>query len=400
MPAFAYKALTPAGAARKGRIDAESETQAIERLRAMNVTPVRLAPVRTRSWFAYDRTKPLDDREIIDLFHGLASLDGSGLALDETLDVLARTITRPRVARLLQDLAEQVRAGAGLSAAWQAVHSAGQPAPPPLAFALIGVGEASGTLADAFRQIAAATEKSAAAKKRLADAVAYPALIMLSSIAALFFLAQVVVPSFLPLFEAQGAAPPASLTALIAFKDMAPYGGLVLGLALLAVVRPPSDSVRHHRDRLVLRSPLIGPITARLETARFALALKTVLEAGLPLAEAVPIAQGVVSNRQLRTDIGAALERIRTGHTVSEAFAAVTDFPPILARLLPLAERSGRLSETMERIGAVCETEARGRIDKALRILSPALILAVGALVGVVVASLFGAILDLNETVL
>lgn len=402
MAAFHYRALTPSGVLRRGQIDARNEDDAIARLRAMNTTPMRVRAARSGAWtmsFNRDR-RTLTERETALFFSALADLDGAGLPLDEALDIIGETLGTVRLKDLAKELADRLRDGASLSEASVAGAAAHMPRVSALTLALLRIGEASGSLAASCRAIADNGERAVAARKRLQDAIAYPALIALSCFGALIFLSAVVVPSFLPLFASQGVAPPVSLLAILAFRDIAPILFLLFILTIVLAAKPPTKRMRSTRDRLLLNVPFFGRIAGQIQTARFMGALSAMLKAGMTIADSVPKAQTVLTNRHMIRGIERADARIRAGRPLAEAFRSVPGFPPFAHRLLPLASRSGSLTASLEKIAAVCERDAQSAINTALQILTPALIVSMGALVGLVVASLFGAVLDLNETVL
>lgn len=398
MTRFSYKALAPSGEIRRGEIDAENESAAIDALRTQNFTPLKLN-VSSGLLQRGRGGKALQNRELIELFSGLETLGSSTLALDHALDLIADTQSRARLARLARDLAERLRAGDGLSEAFAEAAKAGAPALPPVTAAILRAGEQAGDLDGAFLQIAQMAARTEESRKRLRDALAYPIFIIIAAAGALVFLAKVVAPSFIPLFEAQNVTPPDLLITMMAVGNAAPWALLILMIAGLAAARPPSEGLKRARDQFLLAAPGMRGVVTRLETARFTLALGTLLGSGTRLLAALPIARDVVGNAVMRDQLDAATEQVRAGRSIASALSGVPAFPPIARRMLPLAEAGGSLTETLQRVSGICETEARDQVDRVLRVLAPVLIIAVGALVAVVVTILFTSILDLNEAV-
>lgn len=407
MPAFAFKAWTREGELRSGVLTAADPDTALEAIRAMNALPVRVWPAAPHgqsslrgaeaAWSR--RAGQLQDKDVYDFFSGLGTLGGSLLALDDSLDLLAEGLRSRHSQRLARFAAEQMREGASFSGALGTAPAAGLPAMPPVALALLQAGEEAGDVPGACTKISTLMAQRMALSKALRDALAYPALVTVIALAGLYVLGQVVVPSFAPIFAAQEVEPPAIMGVLSMASGILPVALIFLSVAGLWILRSTSAQVKRRSDGLILRLPGLGRAIAGVQAARFASALAALLKAGCGLSAAVQRAAGTADNTVLRRELQEAAQALETGASPGQAFAGAAHLPFALRRLLPLAERSGRIVEAFEQSAALCEAEAKRRIDRLMEVLSPALITGVGLLAGFVILSLFDILLTLNETV-
>jgi general secretion pathway protein F len=404
MATFSYRAIDAGGAAVDGEIEAPTLDAAVDRLRRRGELPVRIAPgaaPRPRAAGLFRRPRRLAPRAAASLFGALAMLLAAGLVLDGALDLLARTGEGAGVRRTAAALAQRVRAGSGLAGAMAALPGRFD----PVSLAMVRAGEEGGRLDAALAGLARLAERSRQTAEKTRSALIYPAMVVLTAGATLTLLATVVVPAFAPLFADAGAELPLALALLLAAGDtLAAHGALIAlaGLAALlaarAVLARP-DAARA-RDRLLLRLPRIGALIAAAEAARFARALGCLMEGGVTLAAALPLAEAALANRALAAAVGAAAEEVRAGRPLGEALAADERLPPVLVQLLRIGEASGRAGPLLLRAAEICEGDVERGLERATALLVPGLIIALGALVALLVASLLGAILDANRLVL
>ena len=222
--------------------------------------------------------------------------------------------------------------------------------------------------------------------------------VLVTALGALVLLLVAVLPEFRPLFEQTGADMPASTLAMIAIGEgLREYGAIVaLLLALLflvlkrAIDRPAG---RLAWDGFVLRLPLFRALVVKLETARFARTLATLLGNGLPLLEALPIAIGTVGNRAMRQALEGLAPRLKRGEHLSAALEACEPVPPLAVRMIRVGEEGDQFEQMLVRVGAIYEDEVKRAVQRMLALLVPAVTLGLGVIVAVIVGLMMSAIL-------
>lgn len=396
MTAFAYRALTGAGEAVDGTVEAPTRDAAVARLRADGLLLLKVEP-SGRFRLAASGRKEVAPAEAARLFEGLAVLLGAGVVLDRALDLLAASddgATR----RLARPLVDRVRSGTSLAGAMEA----GARRFDPVSVALVRAGEEGGRLAEALEGLAAAINRSRAASERLRSALTYPLLILAAAVVTLVILTTVVVPAFAPLFANADAALPLSLAVLLAISDFTSAYGIPLAVAALVgvlvlnrILRRPA--ARRRADAFLLGLPRLGRLIACADLARFCRALAGLLEGGVPLASALPLARPALRNAELSSAVGTALLRVRSGGALAAALSEHPHVPPLVGHLLGIGEAGGRPARMLGKIADLCERDVERGLERLLAFLVPALTIGLGLVVGGVVAALMSAVLDVNQ---
>ena len=391
MAVWAYRALTTGGRAEVGVVDAESSRAAWEALRARGVYPTELAEdAATRG-----RERRVRAAELAATTRELATLIAAGVPLADALGGIAEHVEHPTVVRALTAARARLREGASLADALGATPEVF----PALFRDLVRAGEESGALAAVLQRLAAHTEAEAATRARVRAALAYPAVMTLATTAVLGFVLAWVVPQTTELFAATGKPLP------FATRVLAAAGTLVarfwwLGLAVAAVVAFAlrrwlvNDGGRRTRDVALLRVPGVRRLVRAAAAGRLARTLATLLAGGVPLETALGIAGPITGNRVVADAVAAARVRVREGGTLAPALRASGAFPPVLVQLVAVGERSGGLADALGHAAATYEAEVERTVAAATALIEPALILAMG---GVVLVLVIAVLLPLFE---
>jgi general secretion pathway protein F len=211
-----------------------------------------------------------------------------------------------------------------------------------------------------------------------------------------------VVPQFENLFSDAGAKLPFMTQVVMgashAVKD---YGipGMFFGAVgvylLIRWIRQPA--VRRVLDRRLLSAPIIGPVVCNAETARFARTLGSLLDGGVPLASALQIAQRSIVNMHMSEAVDKVTSGLRQGGGLSSPLAATGLFPPMALSFLRTGEETAQLGLMLSRLADVLDREVRNSIQRIIAVLTPAITVAMGAIVATVIASVMSAILGFND---
>jgi general secretion pathway protein F len=195
------------------------------------------------------------------------------------------------------------------------------------------------------------------------------------------------------------------LTRTLLWSSAVLQGKLVYAAAFLFVVAAAvrlayqREPVRKQWHARVLRLPVLGPLLLGLDTARLASSLAILTGGGVPLLQALAAGARVVKNLALRDAVEQAQQRVREGTSLHRALAASGLFPVIFVHLVASGEASGRLAHMLAQAGRQQEVENDARIRLLTGILEPALILAMGALVLLIVVAILLPIIEMNQLV-
>ncbi len=407
MPVFQYKAVTPAGEVLEGAMDAATRTGVIERLRDMGYTPIRAveagvaegvpAAARKGPSSALFR-KGVSQDEIGVVTREIATLLNAGLPLDRSLEILVGLAESERVADILRKVRNDVRGGASLSKALDGQGGAFS----RFYVNMVRAGEAGGALADVLARLAEFMERSKDLRESVKSALIYPTILLVVALASVVILLAVVVPQFEPIFEQSGKALPwVTEMVLGAGALMRGYWwAIVLGGAaavFLAAKRLESPEAKIVWDRQVLRLPVVGDLAAKVETARLARTLGTLLRNGVSLVNALSIARETMDNTFMAAGLGEVARELKTGRGFAKPMLETRRFPAFAVHMIQVGEETGRLDQMLLDVADVYDKEVARAVKRALALLEPAMILFLTFVVGAVILSILAAMLSIYD---
>jgi general secretion pathway protein F len=230
----------------------------------------------------------------------------------------------------------------------------------------------------------------------------YPAIVALTcclSVATMFLF---VVPRFRPLFEQGGRAVPGPARMLLAASDLLHtyWPALLIAPVLVALLiryQIASPRRRAALDRRLLRLPLFGSLIADIEVARFSRTLGALLKNGVSLLSALAITRDTVRNAVFLDAITLVIERVKAGKGMAAPIEQTKIFPALALHLIRVGEESGRQDDMLLKIADILEQETRTKIDRLLTLLTPAVTIVLGAIVGGVIMSILTALLSVYD---
>src|SRR2546429_8067157 len=299
MPVFMYRAADRRGQTIDGVMEAPDARAVIERLHREAYYPIRVAAHAERQgWLSAPASGRVRQRDLVAVPQQLATLFEAGVPLDRALAILEDLALGPRLRVIVSDLLRSVRGGGSLSEALAKHH------PRPfsrLYINMVRAGEKGGVLEVTLRRLAEFLESRAAFTEALVSALAYPVVIFSVGIGAIVFLMTFVIPRFATIFADLGQAVPLPTQILLSVSAGFQHYWWVLLLAILATVLAWRVSTgtpegRLAWDQTLLRLPLVGRLSMRVETARFARTLGTMLKSRVPVLGALAVVRGMMTN--------------------------------------------------------------------------------------------------------
>ncbi len=404
MPLYRYKALDARGQLLDGQMEAASDAEVAARLQEQGHLPVeaRLASEAggESAWRALFKPKPFAGQRLVQFTQQLATLLGAGQPLDRALTILLELPEDDVARRTLTDIRDAVRGGASLSAALDRQHGAfGR-----LYVNMVRAGEAGGSLHETLQRLADYLERARALRARVVNALVYPAILLAMVGLSLLFLLGYVVPQFSAMYDSLDADLPWFSQLVLGLGNFVRDWWIVLlAIPLLALLwldrkrRDPAFMLAF--DGWLLRNALAGPLLAKLEAARLARTLGTLLRNGVPLLSALGIARNVLDNRVLANDVDAATDEVKNGIGLSAALARGKRFPRLALQMIQVGEESGALDAMLLKTADTFEQETAIALDRMLAALVPAVTLVLATVVGIVILAVLSPIYDLTSVV-
>lgn len=400
MEAFDYTALDAKGKTVSGIIQAESARQARGQLRSRGLLTSQLDKVKARERASQVWARGLSAAELSMVTRQLATLLGSGLTLEQTLNALMEEASTPLTREILTGVKTEITAGSSLATAMGCY----QKSFPDFYCALVHGGAESGALPIVLQHLADYLDKRQALKQKTSLALLYPVLVSVVALAIVTGLLVYVVPQVVQVFTQSRQALPLLTRGLISLSDFLRAGWpyLLIGIVVsvfsvrFALKRPV---FRLRVDAWLLQLPWLGPLTRGINTARFASTLAILLGGGVPMLSALRSSARVITNQVMSVAIAGVIVRVQEGTSLARALGESGLFPPLLVHMVASGEASGKLEQMLQR-AAELETQAlERRLAVFLTLLEPVMILVMGGVVLMIVLAILLPIMEINQLV-
>jgi general secretion pathway protein F len=353
-------------------------------------------PARANQFRAFRRR-----RGAIVLFtRQLAGMLAAGVTLHAALRLLAAQPAPNPLQPILNDLVERLRDGCRFSEAcarWPGVFSA-------FFVSMIRAGETGGMLELVLEHLADFLEKEEEVRKQIQAALAYPALMLAMGTLTISVLLTFVVPRIVSMFDEMGQVLPWPTRVLVAVSDFTSRYWLVLAcaaivLALAINVWRSKPGFKQNVDRLKLRLPVLGAIIVQAEATQFARTLSALLAHGVPVHRAFEVVIAACKNAILQAEFRRAGEAIRRGGRIGASLLNSAYLPAVLGQMISVAEETNQLETVLEKIAGTGARDVERRVALFTRLLEPAMIILLGAVIGFMVFAMMLPIFQMDFVV-
>ena len=404
MPLFRYKALNARGEMLDGQMEAASNAEVVLRLQEQGHLPVeaRLASEAGGApfWVGMFKPKAFAGARLVQFTQQLATLLGAGQPLDRALSILLELPEDETAKRTIADVRDAVRGGTSLSTALERQHGTFS----RLYVNMVRAGEAGGSMHETLARLADYLERSRALQGRVINALIYPAILLVMVGLSLLFLLGYVVPQFAQMYESLDAELPL-FTKIVLGAGLFVRDWWIVLIAVPALLawwldrKRRDPAFRAALDAWLLRRRFAGALVAKVETARLARTLGTLVRNGVPLMAALGIGRNVMGNRVLAADVEAAAEEVKNGVALSTALGKGKRFPRLALQMVQVGEESGALDTMLVKTAETFEHETALALDRMLAALVPLVTVVLAGVVAVVVLAVLTPLYDLTNTI-
>ena len=397
---FGYTGRDAAGLPVSGQMLAGDQAEAQRALQQSGLSAVAVCAAADGpiQWLRAHLHRGVGQRRLLEFSEQLDTLLGAGLPLDRTLHVILNTTEHPQTREIVQALIVDVEKGESLAAAF-ARHPQMFPR---LYVAMIRAAEEGSLLPVVLKRLIRYYEQSIEFRSFLVASSVYPAVLLVFSFVAVLVLSLFVIPRFAEMFADINQPVPLPAQILLAGaaaieRWWAALFALAAAVAVAARLYLGTDSGREAWQRRVFDLPLLGPLLFRAQLARICRTLGTLLASGVPILTAMRAAQGMSDNILLLQAIERLQRAVKEGKGMARPLLADPLFPRMMGQLVAIGEESGALDGMLVKIADRYEAEVRRATRTLLTVLEPALIIAMGGSIGVIVISMLYAIFSINE---
>jgi len=395
---FLWEGTDRKGKKIKGKAMAADEATVRADLRRQGVVPTRIRKQR-KSLFSGSGSITTTDIAIFS--RQLATMLGAGIPLVQAFEIVGSGHENAAMQKLIMSIKGDIEGGSALAEAL---------AKQPLYFDdlfvnLVEAGEQAGALETLLDKIATYKEKTEAIKKKIKKALTYPGAVLVVAFIVTTILLIFVIPAFEDLFQGFGADLPTFTRMVIDLSVFVRQQGVYLATLISAAVtaffyfKKRSRPMRHFLDRMILKTPVIGPIMQKAAIARYARTLSTMFAAGVPLVEALQSVSGATGNIVYELAVLQMRDEVATGQRLQLAMENTDLFPNMVVQMIAVGEESGSLDDMSAKVADFYEEDVDNAVDNLSSLLEPMIMAILGVLVGGLVVAMYLPIFKMGSVV-
>jgi type IV pilus assembly protein PilC len=388
---FKYTAVDPAGGKVSGTLEAPSAVRARNDLLGREY---QMVEVKERKPFTEIEitTKKIKPADLMNFSRQLAAFLRAGIPILDALEALTDDASSKQLKKVLVSVTDALRAGSTFSDA----IAAHEEMFPSYYVGILRSAELTGNLDIVMEQLSRYIERDLEATRTLKSALTYPAVIFVMAIGTVAVLVTYVLPRFQDFFKSFKAKLPLPTRMLISFGDfMGKWWWLIFGTIIVVVIASyayaKTEKGRYRRDKLLLKTPVIGDVVECAAIERFCRILGAMLRAGVSIPEAMTASSDASNNRVYRKALVNARDAMLRGEGLARPLADTGLFPGAAAQMLRVGEDSGTLDLQLETAAGYYESELNYKVKRLTTLFEPLVIVVMGVIVGFVAIALVSA---------
>lgn len=398
---FAYTSRDAGGKLVKGKMEAQSESVVVSRLRTMGLSPVTVGTADAGTGLNREInlgsfSKGVKSKDLAVVSRQMATMIAAGLSLLRTLAIISEQTENKRLAQVFKTVRVDVEAGTSLSDA-MGKHSREFP---PLMLNLIRAGEAGGFLESSLESVANNFEAEVKLTGKIKSALSYPIVVLIMALISVVAMLIFIVPTFEKMFKQMGASLPLPTQFLVDLSHgMVFIGpiGLVVGVAFAIWWKKNKNElgVRKVVDPLRLKLPVFGDLMKKVAVARLTRNLATMIGSGVPILKALEVVGATAGNWVIESALARVGEAVRKGATIAEPLAKESIFPAMVTQMIAVGEDSGSLEQMLHKVSDFYDQEVESMTEQLTALIEPIMIAVIGVLIGGMIVALYMPIFDI-----
>jgi len=404
MATFFFKAKNKEGKFQEGEMEADEEKEVFGKLRADGFFPILVEKKpekdRKKKKGGFSFGVPLKEKTIF--CRHLGVMLSSGLSVSRALNILAEQEKNFVFKKAILDIGEQVKKGTSLASS-MALY--------PKIFdqvfvSMVKVGETGGSLEEILRILSDQLEKDYKLVSKVRGAMIYPAVIVLVMIVIGFLMMAFVVPKITAIFKDFDADLPFLTKVILNLSNFISQNillssGLILGVSFSIFTFYKTQTGKSFFHRAFLIAPVLGPIICKVNSARFARILSSLLNSGVSLIEALKITADTLGNFHFKKMLVKAAEEVQKGVTLSAVLSSSKHsyFPYMVLQMLEVGEETGKTSDVLKKLAEFYEEEVEQTTKNLSSIIEPVLMVVIGAAVGIFAIAIIQPIYSIMEKI-
>jgi len=401
MVEYLYKATTLSGQTVEGAMDGKDEESIIQSLHQLGYIPIRIVSHQEKGTgfrlpsFLRQR---VGVKNLLSFTQELSTLISAGLPLDRSLSILGTLTENETLREAVKDVLKKVEGGNSLAEAL-----GNHPRIfPKLYINMVKAGESGGFLETILSRLAQYLQGTKEIKDHLISVMIYPLILTIVTGVSITVLVTFVIPRFARIFSDIKQTIPLPTQIVLTFSQLVRgYWWAGVGAALLVyrgMKAYTKDEERRWRwDRSKLRWMVVGDLIKKVEAARFARTLGTLLQSGVSILPAFNLVKEISQNLAISRSIAHVQDRLREGKGISRSMEETGVFPPLAIHMISVGEETGTLDQMLIKVAEAYEESVRTAVKRFVSLLEPLIILVMGGVILFIVISILWAILSVND---
>ncbi len=399
MANYIYSAIDNTGRDRKGKIDADNENEARQKIKDSGLLLLEISEadaLNKNIEFNFGNKPTARDFSVF--CRQFVAMTQAGVTILAALKMLSDQTQNPVLKKAVRNTQLSVEKGETLSDSMKLDSKVY----PQLLINMVEAGEATGALDIAFERMAVHYEKEAKLKSLIRKATIYPIVVGVVSIGVIVLMLTFVIPRYMVMFEDLGTELPAITLAVVAISDFVmDFWFIILAVIIAAVIGlkifGKTDTGRHFIGSISMKIPILGDLVIKTASARFARTLSTMLAAGISLDEAIDITAGTMGNAVMEDVLKECKSEIMQGVPLSRPLEDCGYFPPMVYQMTRIGEEAGDMEGLLTKLAEYYEEEVELATQSLMAAMEPVIIIALALIVGFLVIAIMAPMLSMYE---
>lgn len=401
MESFSYKAVSAAGKDVKGSVEAESREEAARKIKEQGLVPVSIGKQGALDKdvnIPIFKGKKIPARDMSVFCRQFASILKAGVSVINALEMLAEQTENKKLKEAIVNTQSNVEKGENLSDSMRQ-----NDAFPSILIDMVRAGEASGSLENSLTRMAIQFEKDAKLNGIVKKAMMYPIVLICVMIGVVIVMLTFVIPSFMTMFEDLDSELPATTKAILAMSNSLKnywyiYIIVVVGIVVGIQMYKRTDNGKHNLDKLKLKIPVFGVLQTKSACASFARTMSTLLQAGMPMIDALEISASTMKNVLFYDGLQKVKNGVSLGLPLSNQLKATGLFPAMVVHMVGIGEETGNVEEMLTNSATYYEEEVEVQTQTLTSLMEPVIIVLMAFVVVLLIMAIYQPMIQLYNT--
>ncbi len=401
METFSYKAVDASGKDVKGAVEAESREEAARKIKEQGFTPVSIGKQGTLDKdvnIPLFGKKKIPPRDMSVFCRQFSSILKAGVSVINALEMLSEQTENKKLQEAIKRTQDSVEKGETLSDSMKLNEEF-----PSILIDMVKAGEASGSLENSLTRMAIQFEKDAKLKGVVKKAMMYPIVLLCVMVGVIIVMLTFVIPSFMTMFEDLDSELPATTKAILAMSNSLKnywfiYIIVIVGIVVGLQMYKRTDVGRHNLDKLKLKIPVFGLLQTKSACASFARTMSTLLQAGMPMIDALDISASTMKNVLFYDGLQKVRNGVSLGLPLSNQLKSTGLFPPMVVHMVGIGEETGNVEEMLTNSAVYYEEEVEVQTQTLTSLMEPIIIVLMALVVVMLIMAIYQPMIQLYNT--